>query len=26
MDRGRAVAEGKIADLSDDIVRQHLNV
>ena len=26
MDRGRAVAAGKIAELTDDIVRQHLNV
>ena len=26
MDRGRTVANGEIADLSDDIVRQHLIV
>jgi urea transport system ATP-binding protein len=26
MDRGRAVAGGKIAELTDDIVRQHLIV
>jgi urea transport system ATP-binding protein len=26
MDRGKAVASGKIAELTDDIVRQHLNV